>query len=157
MTSVIVFCEILTVDILLMWVQRSKEQGSAQMMEGVQYLAEFAELPRYVQARAVQILRMHVMGNVRQRIEAGHRDFVNEIRVCTCLFLGFPSLKVCLPFLLCIVYCSACGLLCGCLILGFPSCTVWLLPSPSAYTHPNLLLVLGTTLFLTVAKDWITN
>jgi len=37
---------------------------------------------------------MHVMGNVRQRIEAGHRDFVNEIRVCTCLFLGFPSLKV---------------------------------------------------------------
>lgn len=60
----------------------------------MQYLAEFAELPRYVQARAVQILRMHVMGNVRQRIEAGHRDFVNEIRVCTCLFLGFPSLKV---------------------------------------------------------------
>lgn len=73
--------------------QRSKEQGSAQL-EGVEYLANFAELPRYVQARAVQILRMHVMGNVRQRIEAGHRDFVNEIRVCTCLFLGFPSLKV---------------------------------------------------------------
>ena len=63
-------------------------------LEHVQYLSDFHELPRYVQLRAVQILRMHVMGNVRQRIEAGHRDFVNEIRVCTCLFLGFPSLKV---------------------------------------------------------------
>ena len=65
-----------------------------KQMEHVQYLADFQDLPRYVQLRAVQILRMHVMGNVRQRIEAGHRDFVNEIRVCTCLFLGFPSLKV---------------------------------------------------------------
>ncbi|KAL3159729.1 hypothetical protein ABBQ38_010135 [Trebouxia sp. C0009 RCD-2024] len=64
-----------------------------KQLEHVQYLSDFQELPRYVQLRAVQILRMHVMGNVRQRIEAGHRDFVNEIRVCTCLFLGFPSLK----------------------------------------------------------------
>ncbi|KAL0052814.1 hypothetical protein WJX82_008196 [Trebouxia sp. C0006] len=64
-----------------------------KQLEPVQYLSDFQELPRYVQLRAVQILRMHVMGNVRQRIEAGHRDFVNEIRVCTCLFLGFPSLK----------------------------------------------------------------
>lgn len=71
-----------------------------QPMEGAQYLSDFQDLPRYVQLRAVQILRMHVMGNVRQRIEAGHRDFVNEIRVCTCLFLGFPSLKV-TPFQLC--------------------------------------------------------
>ena len=31
---------------------------------------------------------------VRQRIEAGHRDFINELRVCTVLFAGFPSLKV---------------------------------------------------------------
>ena len=38
------------------------------------------------------------MGNVRLRIEAGHRDFVNEIRVCTLLFFGFPSLKVVLGF-----------------------------------------------------------
>lgn len=66
----------------------------AKQLEHVQYLSDFQELPLYVQLRAVQILRMHVMGNVRQRIEAGHRDFVNEIRVCTCLFLGFPSLKV---------------------------------------------------------------
>ena len=58
------------------------------------FAMEFDTLPRGVQARAVQILRMHVMDNVRQRIEAGHLDFVNEIRVCTVLFLGFPSLKV---------------------------------------------------------------
>lgn len=58
------------------------------------FAMEFDMLPRGVQARAVQILRMHVMDNVRQRIEAGHLDFVNEIRVCTVLFLGFPSLKV---------------------------------------------------------------
>lgn len=68
-----------------------------KQLEHVQYLSDFQDLPRYVQLRAVQILRMHVMGNVRQRIEAGHRDFVNEIRVCTCLFLGFPSLKVITP------------------------------------------------------------
>ena len=37
---------------------------------------------------------MHVLDNVRQRIEAGLRDFVSEIRVCTVLFLGFPSLQV---------------------------------------------------------------
>lgn len=42
----------------------------------------------------LQVMRMHVMDNVRQRIEAGHRDFVNEIRVCTVLFLGLPSLQV---------------------------------------------------------------
>ena len=37
---------------------------------------------------------MHVLDNVRQRLEAGHRDFINEIRVCTVVFLGFPSLQV---------------------------------------------------------------
>ena len=37
---------------------------------------------------------MHVTDNVRQRIEAGHRDFVNEIRVCTVIFVGLPSLQV---------------------------------------------------------------
>lgn len=73
------------------------QRPPSKQLEPVQYLADFQELPRYVQLRAVQILRMHVMGNVRQRIEAGHRDFVNEIRVCTCLFLGFPSLKVSVP------------------------------------------------------------
>ena len=37
---------------------------------------------------------MHVMSNARLRLEAGHRDFVNEIRICTLLFFGFPSLTV---------------------------------------------------------------
>jgi hypothetical protein len=63
-------------------------------IQHVKQTTDFAALPRPVQARAVQLLRMHVMDNVRQRIEAGHMDFVNEIRVCTCLFIGFPSLKV---------------------------------------------------------------
>ena len=138
---------------ILVWVQRSKGQGSAQLEEGVQYLAEFAELPRYVQARAVQILRMHVMGNVRQRIEAGHRDFVNEIRVCTCLFLGFPSLKVCLPLSLCIVTVAA---LCSALRLpvAWPSCKEWLLMLPC----PLLLVVTAAIiLFLTFMKGWITD
>ncbi len=44
--------------------------------------------------RMVQVMRMHIVDNVRQRIEAGLRDFVSEIRVCTVVFLGFPSLSV---------------------------------------------------------------
>lgn len=63
-------------------------------MKAAKYSQEFGLLPKAVQQRAVQILRMHVMDNVRQRIEAGHLDLVNEIRVCTVLFIGFPSLKV---------------------------------------------------------------
>jgi len=55
---------------------------------------EFMKLPKAAQRRAVRFLQMHVMDNVRQRIEAGHKDFINEIRVCTLLFMGFPSLKV---------------------------------------------------------------
>ena len=43
---------------------------------------------------AAQVMRMHIIDNVRQRIEAGLRDFVSEIRVCTVVFLGFPSLSV---------------------------------------------------------------
>jgi hypothetical protein len=35
---------------------------------------------------------MHVLGSLRPRLEAGHLDFINEIRLLTCLFLGFPSL-----------------------------------------------------------------
>ena len=45
------------------------------------------------QARATRMLRTYVLDNVRQRIEAGHQGFVNEIRVCTCLFLGLPWLS----------------------------------------------------------------
>lgn len=37
---------------------------------------------------------MHVMENLRQRIEAGHGDYINELRVCTTVFCGIPSLQV---------------------------------------------------------------
>lgn len=40
----------------------------------------------------MQLLRSHVPFNVRLRVEAGHIDSVNEVRVCTTVFLGFPSL-----------------------------------------------------------------
>ena len=51
------------------------------------------QLPSHVAARAAALFRMHVVDNVRQRIEAGHYDFINEIRQLTILFMGFPSLK----------------------------------------------------------------
>jgi hypothetical protein len=35
---------------------------------------------------------MHVLDSVRDHIEAGQLDFINEIRPLTCLFMGFPSL-----------------------------------------------------------------
>ncbi len=55
-------------------------------------LAEFSDLSDQMQRRLAGVLRMHVLGSVRSRIEAGHLDFINEIRPLTCLFLGFPSL-----------------------------------------------------------------
>ena len=51
------------------------------------------QLPSHVAARAAALFRMHVVDNVRQRIEAGHYDFINEIRQLTILFMGFPSLR----------------------------------------------------------------
>ncbi|GAB4822063.1 hypothetical protein N2152v2_009109 [Parachlorella kessleri] len=56
-------------------------------------LATLAALPDAKQGRALQVLRMHLLENVRLRIEAGHIDYVNEVRPCTVLFLGFPSLN----------------------------------------------------------------
>ena len=56
--------------------------------------ARFSKLSKPMQLRSAEYLQMHVMDNVRQRIEAGHKDFVDEIRVCTVLFIGFPFLKV---------------------------------------------------------------
>lgn len=56
--------------------------------------AHFSTLPQTALDQSMRFLQMHVMDNVRQRIEAGHKDFVDEIRVCTLLFMGFPSLKV---------------------------------------------------------------
>jgi Adenylate and Guanylate cyclase catalytic domain len=51
------------------------------------------QLPSHVAARAAALFRMHVVDNIRQRIEAGQYDFINEIRQLTILFMGFPSLK----------------------------------------------------------------
>ncbi|PNH10372.1 Adenylate cyclase type 10, partial [Tetrabaena socialis] len=53
---------------------------------------EFVNQPDAVQRRIAGLLRMHVLGSVRVRVEAGHLDFINEIRPLTCMFLGFPSL-----------------------------------------------------------------
>ncbi|GIL60582.1 hypothetical protein Vafri_15123 [Volvox africanus] len=53
---------------------------------------EFLNQPDHVQRRIAGLLRMHVLGSVRIRVEAGHLDFINEIRPLTCMFLGFPSL-----------------------------------------------------------------
>lgn len=50
--------------------------------------------PIHISARAAALFRMHVVDNIRQRIEAGHHDFINEIRHLTILFMGFPSLSV---------------------------------------------------------------
>ena len=43
---------------------------------------------------ALRLLRLHVMDSVRLRLEAGHRDFISELRHCTMVFVGFPSLRV---------------------------------------------------------------
>ena len=53
---------------------------------------DFSQLEPNVQRRTAGILRMHVVSSVRGHIEAGHLDFINEIRPLTCLFIGFPSL-----------------------------------------------------------------
>ena len=52
----------------------------------------FSHLEPHIQRRTAGLLRMHVVGCIRDHIEAGQLDFVNEIRPLTCLFMGFPSL-----------------------------------------------------------------
>lgn len=37
-------------------------------------------LPEAAQGHALQLLRMHLLENVRVRVEAGHIDYVNELR-----------------------------------------------------------------------------
>ena len=44
--------------------------------------------------RCAEALRMHVMDNVRQRIELGYVDYISEIRPLSVLFFGFPGLSV---------------------------------------------------------------
>ena len=53
-----------------------------------------------MQVAALRLLRLHVMDSVRLRLEAGHRDFISELRHCTMLFVGFPSLRVLPPSIL---------------------------------------------------------
>ncbi|GMH40958.1 hypothetical protein BSKO_08862 [Bryopsis sp. KO-2023] len=53
----------------------------------------FHFLPPRARLQCAAIMRMHVLDNVRQRIEAGHVDFVNEIRRLSVLFMGFPGLS----------------------------------------------------------------
>ncbi len=60
---------------------------------GAQRLKDFMVLGVDARAQALQVLRMHLPDTLAQRIEAGHLAFINEIRVCTVLFIGFPSLK----------------------------------------------------------------
>ena len=54
----------------------------------------FESLSQKAQQRALLVMRMHVMDSVRRRVEIGQREFINEIRTCTMVFVGFPSLKV---------------------------------------------------------------
>lgn len=74
--------------------QACTAKGGSAEKQGKEVAAVLLRLPKAAQAAAVQFLHLHVIDNVRQRIAAGHLDFVNEIRVCTLLFFGFPSLQV---------------------------------------------------------------
>ncbi len=49
--------------------------------------------PLVTDVTGAQVLRMHLLDNLRQRIEAGHKDFLNELRACTVVFVGLPSLQ----------------------------------------------------------------
>ena len=73
-----------------------QETGFAlkKLIRADEEIRKLSAQPKALQRRIRHYYQMHVMDNVRQRIEAGHMDFVNEIRVCTILFLGFPTLKV---------------------------------------------------------------
>ena len=50
-------------------------------------------LPHMVQLPVAALLRTHVLDTVRHRIEAGHGNFINEVRRLIILFIGFPTLK----------------------------------------------------------------
>eukprot|EP00803_Ostreobium_quekettii_P001954 evm.model.scf_1325.5 EVM.evm.TU.scf_1325.5 scf_1325:35935-41194(+) len=58
-------------------------------------LSSMGTLSQAVQLKAANVIKMHVLDSVRQRIEAGHTDYINEIRRLTVVFLGFPSLTEC--------------------------------------------------------------
>ena len=66
------------------------ETAPLEEVEDVQHKG----ISRAVVERAEDVLRAHLPDAVSKRIEAGLIDFISEIRVCTILFIGFPSLKV---------------------------------------------------------------
>ena len=47
---------------------------------GRRHLAALCALPEGARGHAVQLLRMHVLETLRERVEAGHIDYVNELR-----------------------------------------------------------------------------
>jgi hypothetical protein len=63
-------------------------------------IAEPSGLSRAVVKRAEGVLRAHLPDGVSARIEAGLVEYISEIRVCTILFIGFPSLKASILLLL---------------------------------------------------------
>ncbi|GAX86001.1 hypothetical protein CEUSTIGMA_g13417.t1 [Chlamydomonas eustigma] len=67
-------------------------QASSLLSQQQKQVQDYMSLSSKAQRRMAGMLRMHVVGSVRSHIEAGHLDFINEIRPLTCLFIGFPSL-----------------------------------------------------------------
>lgn len=59
-----------------------------------QSIKDLKALKPNAKAHALDVMHMHLPDILAQRIEAGHSAFLNEIRVCTVLFIGFPSLTV---------------------------------------------------------------
>lgn len=70
-----------------------RENKDSSMLRHHQEMFHLGSLSPDQKVAAYQTLRSHVPLNIRNRVEAGHLDFVNEVRVCTILFFGFPFLK----------------------------------------------------------------
>ncbi|GMH39595.1 hypothetical protein BSKO_07493 [Bryopsis sp. KO-2023] len=49
-------------------------------------------MPVGLQIQSSKLLRMYLLDSVRDRLEAGHLDFINEVRRLTIVFIGFPHL-----------------------------------------------------------------
>ncbi|XRB02771.1 adenylate [Pycnococcus provasolii] len=87
------------------WRQKSKGgndeyQGALDALEASMTAPRPPEIYRMSarrQAMSLKRIRRYVVGQVRNRVEAGHNDFVNEIRVLSVVFFGFPALQKPLP------------------------------------------------------------
>ena len=69
--------------------------GFPKFQDGDQHVSireKFSVFDKFVQSRVIVIFRQHIVENIRARLEAGHKDYINEIRHLTVLFIGFPSL-----------------------------------------------------------------